>query len=932
MITLIVSSFPAHASGPARQVVFQGISRSEVQKLQKKFPIYFKPNVTLEEIDDFVKELISSGKYESVSAYLTQPKSKPDPHVITIKLLSRREIQEILFEGLKEVAEDDLRVHLKIKEQLIFTQKILVEATQNIKAYYGSLGYLKTKIQGKVDQLESGSVRLRFQISEGELTRIKRVYIDSDNLDLNQKLRGRAAQFIGKPLSDSVSDELRRSITDFFVDKNYLKCGISDVKIHYSNGMRDAEVTFEIEDPFIYEIFFEGLLDFSPYQMRKIALENLGNIPLEDPPFLMVENVKRFYHKNGYSHAKIEYKQRVDPDRFARQITLFIEEHEKVRIREVHVSGRISRPSEYYVHLILENSGEVTEDGYYNQEEIGKGVENLKLHLQNEGFFQAKTTYLRPIFIDDGRRVDLELSVDEGPLTQVGKIAFSGNGVFSDYQLSQVIALKTGAPLKLSDFEESLSLLRNHYRDRGYLEMILLNEESLISYNETNTQASLLFHVWEGPQIQVGAISIEGNSLTKDYVITRRLSFQEGDILTPLALSESIRHLQRTGLFSHVEIATVGEGSQTARRTVVVHVVERNPGLFEFGFGVNNERKLTLRGFTGLAFRNIYGTARAISGRLELNSNVGEDKYLEHSFTSGYYEPFLFESQTSGRINITRNQEISEFNAATGKLTVFENNEINFLVERDFTSHFKGIWNILDISGIKTRTMSDPEASEDLTKVQQIVTTGPSLQWDYRDDPFVPKKGHLFRLFLQYSDPEIGSSSGIQFVKSTGSFSTYTPLGGRVVLANSLRGGYLVNLSREVNGGVPSAIMFRLGGRSTIRGFEHDKIPDENELSPPNDPAFDVKQNFVVPIESLFYLLKSEARIHLFDNIGTTIFYDGGGVRIAGYDFADEYRDAAGFGVNFETPVGSINLEMGFVLDKKENEAPYRFHFSIGSF
>src|SRR5690606_32792112 len=151
----------------------------------------------------------------------------------------------------------------------------------------------------------------------------------------------------------------------------------------------------------------------------------------------------------------------------------------------------------------------------------------------------------------------------------------------------------------------------------------------LIQYNDSGTQARIVFRIFEGPQIRVRSVAVEGNSFTKARVIRKEADFAVGEILTPTKIEEATARLTRLGLFSRVDIRTLEEGTNVSQRTVVISIGERDPGLFRFGGGVNNERRLTVRGFTGLSYSNLFGTGRGVSGRFELQSNVAEVKYPE---------------------------------------------------------------------------------------------------------------------------------------------------------------------------------------------------------------------------------------------------------------------------------------------------------------
>src|SRR5690606_38215320 len=152
----------------------------------------------------------------------------------------------------------------------------------------------------------------------------------------------------------------------------------------------------------------------------------------------------------------------------------------------------------------------------------------------------------------------------------------------------------------------------------GYIEMILLNEkQDLVTYDATNTKAILKFNIFEGPEVSVASIIVEGNSFTKESVILKELEFTNNELITPSKLEESVARLQRTGFFGPVEVNALEEKTSLARRTVLVKVTERDPGIFNRGIGAPNARTLTVRGYTGVAYRNLWGTGRGVSLRLE---------------------------------------------------------------------------------------------------------------------------------------------------------------------------------------------------------------------------------------------------------------------------------------------------------------------------
>src|SRR5690606_16032799 len=124
----------------------------------------------------------------------------------------------------------------------------------------------------------------------------------------------------------------------------------------------------------------------------------------------------------------------------------------------------------------------------------------------------------------------------------------------------EVTGLRTNMPLRLTRFERSIEKLKSFYHNLGFLEMKLLNEgEDLIEYNESGTQARILFRIYEGPRIRVHRVAVQGNTFTKSKVILKEANFQIGEILTPERIEDATDNLNKLGLFSRTDIRTVEE-------------------------------------------------------------------------------------------------------------------------------------------------------------------------------------------------------------------------------------------------------------------------------------------------------------------------------------------------------------------------------------
>lgn len=841
-------------------------------------------------------------------------------------------IKEIKFSGLSEVSESSIRKRLNLSEKSVYDEQQLAESLETLKQIYFDQGFYQSEFSAKTINLDQNQIEVEFEIKEGVVTQITGIEFLTGDESLNRQLRRETDDYLREPLTKKNIQDMNKVIQSYLTKNQYFQAAILEPEIMVKD--QTANIRFSVERAIKYQINIQGNQSESNRRvMNSLELENFISSNPDIRPELEVK-IKNYYLKRGYARIQVTSEESILGS-FSKSIQFQINEGPKVKIDKFEFSGRISRESSYYIEFIKNNSSELISDGYYNRDEIDLGVKNLVIDLQNQGYLSAKALAIRNTFNKDRDKILVSISFDEGPQTQLTELQVTGNIKFNKTEIQEMLGLPTGESLKLNILEQGLERIKSAYRKLGYLEMYLANEnQDLVIYNQDNTKAVVSLKIVEGPQISVNSILIEGNSLTRDSVILKELDFKPGDILTPEVLTESISRLQRLGFFSSVEIKTLEEKTQISDRTVVVRVAERDPGLFNFGAGITNEQELTLRGYTGLSYRNIFGTGRGVSTRIESSYNVAKVKYPEVKTTIGYVEPYLFGTRTKGKINIVQSRTVTDFVDRRGT----EIEQRTFAIEQDITSHVLFIYDLANLEKIKDFKIDGSFC----TKCNEfdIVSTGPTVEVDYRNHPFNPTEGTFSRLNVEYASPDFlpsqiaptGFTQTIKYIKSIASFTHYWTVWDKKswVWANSFRMGYLENLSKLTDGGVPyDKKGLALGGQSTIRGFD----PDE---------AFPSAKDFNTPS----YLLKTRARMSLYktelrfpipwgSNLAGAVFYDGGQVELDDEGFTNiGWRDAAGIAARYITPVGAASLEIGQKLNRSETrkEKYFSFHFSIGTF
>ncbi len=937
---------------------FEGVPAKMSTKIKKAFGFVFEREVNPSEAEQVMRFLMATQEYSNIEIHERFPEDRPAEYVIVASLL--RTIKGITVTGNSQFSRSQIIQTLKIDMNQIFTRKEILANADELQTEYAEQGYLNPQIDIDFETPKETEIIIHVKIKEGEPSTITDMSFDCANPEIVKKAKKISRHMIGSRLSNPSLKDFESSMKDYFSNKRYLRARISSPNLAFNKERNKVKVNYVIDNPTQYEFVFEGNKYFTDGQLiDSIELEKVLGATTSFAPDLS-DRIRKTYLAAGFANVQVEYKEKSFEKSFREQVRFKIIEGMRVRIKTLVVEGQLTQPEKYYSGFIKENSSDTIALGFYNRKDLEAGQKNLITELQNQGFLQAKILASRTGFSKSKEFSDTTISIEEGPQTIIKEINFKSNALISGPELLQHMSIQPGSAFKQKDLEQSIRALKDYYHSLGYLEMRILNEDDkLVAFNSDNTEARLNFLIQEGPKVIVSSIEIQGLVFTKPEVVMREISFGPGDVLTPESIDETTYHLQKLQLFSSVQIKTDADGTNISRRVVIITVSEDDAGNLNPGIGINNEHLLTYRGFVYFGYKNLFGTGRGVSARGDVWYSTDPNiQYLENRITLGYFEPWLFNSRNNGRINLTRQERFSSTDVNSA--AVIENKTISdFLIERDLSRHLKLTFYALEFSRTKDFYRFDqsraPGFVDNTILLVDVAKIGPSFELDYRNDIFNPTRGTDTKVQLFYSDPAIGSSGDAQqyvhFFKTDNSVTNYLPLTKteKVVWVNQVRGVYLANLSQNSDqyrgqpvSGIPSPEALSLGGSTTIRGFDvNEKIPNVYDLQPNGNGNI---ETFKYTVETMFYLFKSELRFPLYKAFGGAIFYDAGGVVVnqPGTQSPDTYRDSAGFGIRLNTPVGPVNLDLGFKLRRRiryagptnnpKEESPFAFHFTVGNF
>jgi outer membrane protein insertion porin family len=150
-------------------------------------------------------------------------------------------------------------------------------------------------------------------------------------------------------------------------------------------------------------------------------------------------------------------------------------------------------------------------------------------------------------------RVDLVFEIFEGGVSEIERIGFTGNSVYSDNRLRRVVETKQAgllrALIKKDTFIEDRiefdkQLLRDFYSARGYVDFRITGVNAELSQERDGYFIS--FTVEEGQQFSVGAVTVESDLPEVDVDLFRsKLKLREGVTYSPARIEYEIARMER---------------------------------------------------------------------------------------------------------------------------------------------------------------------------------------------------------------------------------------------------------------------------------------------------------------------------------------------------------------------------------------------------
>lgn len=555
----------------------------------------------------------------------------------------------------------------------------------------------------------------------------------------------------------------------------------------------------------------------------------------------------------------------------------------------------------------------------YNAPSLGDDLQRIKKYYFDRGFLDT-TAHADPAEqTPDGKAVRLTIRIDEGMPTLVTAVHLTGTippALLPEQELRAALALRPGKPINKADFDRSRVLLLTRLHNANYA------RADVVPSTEVDTQehtAVVTFQLVPDEPTRFGKVTVEGEQKVSRRAIRRQLTFTEGDWYSDTEVTASADALYGLGTFQAVTPRLLNAQEFGAPMDVAFSVRERSFQTVQVGFGFSSVERFRLQ--AEWLHRNLFGEAE----QLRLGAKVSS---IVQSAEASLHLPYVLAPRTTftQTFFVRNEQEINTdplglsdalFNVedAQPAFDLFSVGSETRLAHQ-FTRTLGGAvgleFSMNQFSNVDAAALAEAgaDAAEDNLLFIQFVET----QWNTSDGPLNPTRGVLIRGRLEHANTAL--ISDVSFVKFLLEGRYYKQIWWQMILATRLKLGAIQPYGKSED--VPFNLRFFAGGPGSVRGFELNRLgPLDSEDQPLGGNSL---------IEGSI-----EVRFPIVGDLGGALFLDFGNVFRSPFTYPlDELRYAGGPGIRYNTPIGPIRLDVGFILDRRTDEKFGRVEISIG--
>lgn len=429
-----------------REIRVEGAQRVEADTVRSYMGMRTGDRVTAASLDKALKALFATGLFADVNI-------RQDGPDVAVRIVENPIINRLAFEGNKRIDSDTLNDEVRLRPRVVFTRARVQTDLQRIMDLYRRSGRFSATVVPKVIQLPQNRVDLVFEITEGELTEIRKIaFVGNKNFDdgdLREVVQTRESAWYRFLSSDDTYDPDRLTFDRELLRRHYLANGYADFRVvsaiaELTPDSKAFFVTFTVEEGERYKF---GKIDITT-ALRDVDIAKLReDQQIQSGDWYNADEVENTIGKltdavGVFGYAFVDIRPRVRRDRKTRRIdvTFVIQEGPRVFVETVKISGNVRTLDKVIRREVL-----LVEGDAFNTSKLRRSRQRIR----NLGFFERVEIENKAGSAPDKTIIDVSLKEKSTGEISFGAGFSSSAGVVGDASIRERNLLGRGQDLRL---------------------------------------------------------------------------------------------------------------------------------------------------------------------------------------------------------------------------------------------------------------------------------------------------------------------------------------------------------------------------------------------------------------------------------------------------------------------------------------------------
>ena len=692
-----------------------------------------------------------------------------------------------------------------------------------------------------------------------------------------------------------------------------------DTRVSVQPSGGGVQVIFEVKAAEVLAgVGFTGITEFSEADLREACGLKTGRVINDRDLSAARAKLMKHYQEAGYPDTQVAWRAVATANGSYRDVVFDIKEGRQVSMNTIEFIGNTAFDSKQLRQIMQTKERGlltwITKSGRIDRERVEDDLQDIVKHYRNYGYLRAriaKVEYLASPNETGRQRLQMNITVDEGPRYKVRKVSFGKLTAYTPKELEPGLSMLDGDIYSLQKVSDDVDMIRKYYGAKGYADADVHPDIDEVGVEANGTRlVDIRYDVTEGGRYNVGSINVRGNTKTKSHVILRELPLKPGQPMNAVDLETAKKRLTNLGYFETVSVSQ-GATSVSGYRDINVNVQEKMTGNLTFGVAFSSVENVYLYTTVTQSNFDISGlwTGTFVGGgqRLSISGKLG----TEYNSASIYLMEPWFLNRRLGLGN-----ELF-YSKSTYMSDYYEQTNYGYAV-----SLRRALGDLSDVKfeyRIENYTI-DPEGNApvffreqegDYTRSHFRLT----YEYDSRDAVITPRKGGNVELFAGYSGP--GSTVKTYTVGANASY-YYNSVWDSIFSVNI--GMETVDTVGNKDKEVPLFERCYLGGPNNLRGFRYHDVGMVNEALA-GDETMGGKSSAYAQFEVTLPVIET-VRLALFMDVG---FVHKDSFKFSPNELAADY----GVGLRINLPMGPLAVDYAIPFESNnaaDDDGQFQFY------